>query len=275
MTPGRFRMAGSLLLWPGLLLAAGGGSNPSEQNVQVITTGEAGVELQLEVRQAPLAQVFNELSKKTGVRINHSVLPDGLVTATCVGATVEPVIECLLDHKASLVARYAKSSSNDRSQRQPAEVWILGTTFGTRSASPSSQADCSAASEPDETDALVKMAKSDDPAERAEAVGRLLAGGRKGDMTVRDTLRTALSDEDARVRMQAISSFARREGAGAAAALQEAMHDSEVSVRLAAVNSAGDDIALLQQALEDSDESVRQLAKIKLESLSKGNSTQW
>ena len=113
------------------------------------------------------------------------------------------------------------------------------------------------------------MASSKIPAERAEAIGRLMAGGREGDVAVKETLEAALSDPDARVRVQAISSLAHREGAGASAALHEAMHDSDVSVRLTAVDNAKDDIALLQQALNDSDATVRQLAGIRLEPLLK------
>jgi hypothetical protein len=47
------------------------------------------------------------------------------------------------------------------------------------------------------------------------------------------------------------------------------MLDSDVSVRLTAVNNAKEDIALLQKALNDSDATVRQLAGIRLEPLLK------
>ena len=75
--------------------------------------------------------------------------------------------------------------------------------------------------------------------------------------------------------MQALSSLAHREGAAAVApALHEALHDSDVSVRLTAVDNAGADVALLQQALTDSDATVRQLAGIRLEPLLKTGSAQ-
>jgi HEAT repeat protein len=123
--------------------------------------------------------------------------------------------------------------------------------------------------EPDQTDALVKMASSKIPAERAEAIGRLMAGGRKGDVTVKAALEAALLDPDARVRVRAISSLAHREGAAAAPALHEALRDSDASVRITAVDNAGNDVALLQQALTDSDATVRQLAEIRLAPLLK------
>ncbi len=257
-------------------------SNQDEQNIRLVMTKDTGAELQLEVRQAPLAQVLDSIASKTGVRINYSVLPDGLVTATCVGSTVKQVMECLLVRKADLVFRYSQQASKADPQGQPEEVWVLGAKFGAgqtnsvlcSSAGTQQQtlpkvAETKTGSEPDQTDELVKMASSKIPAERAEAIGRLMAGGREGDVTVKETLEAALSDADARVRVQAISSLAHREGAGASAALHEALHDSDVSVRLTAVDNAGNDVALLQQALTDSDATVRQLAGIRLEPLLK------
>jgi HEAT repeat protein len=120
--------------------------------------------------------------------------------------------------------------------------------------------------EPDMTDELVKMAKSTNAEERASAIGQLLAGGREGDADVRETLRAALTDKDPRVRAQAISSYANREGEGAYAALQEALQDSEASVRQMAVGSANNK-ALLQLAVNDSEASIRILAQKKLEAL--------
>ena len=278
----RLWMACTFLLIPGALLAGGDVGNTGEQKIRLVMTKETGVELQLEVRQAPLAQVLDSIANKTGVRINYSVLPDGLVTATCVGSTVKRLMECLLVRKADLVFRFSRQPSKPEPVGRPEEVWVLGAKFGadqTNSvvcSSPGSQqqklpepANIKTGLEPDQTDDLVKMASSKIPAERAEAIGRLLAGGRKGDPRVKETLEAALSDPDAKVRVQALSSLAHREGAGASAALHEAMHDSDVSVRLTAVDNAKDDLTLLQQALNDSDATVRQLAGIRLEPLLK------
>ena len=235
----RFWITGSFLLMSRMLLAAGDVSNPGEQNIRLVITQDTGAELQLETRQAPLAKVLDRIASKTGVRINYSVLPEGLVTATCVGATVKQVLECLLVHKADLMFRYPEQPAGTEARGRPIEAWVLGAKFGADQSDtiicslPGTQAaNTKINQEPDETDALVKMASSKVPAERAEAIGRLMAGGRKGDATVKATLEAALSDPDARVRVRAVSSLAHREGAGAAAALQEALHDSDASVRL-------------------------------------------
>jgi hypothetical protein len=283
----KFLTACSFLLMCGALSAAPDDSNPDEQNVRLLITKDMGAELQLEVRQAPLMKVLDAIANKTGVRINYSVLPDELVTATCVGSTVKQVMECLLARKADLVFRYSRQASKTDPHRQPVEAWVLGAKFGAGQTNPIvcslpgaqqqtlPAADAKIGSAPDETDELVKMASSKIPAERAAAIGRLMAGGRAGDETVRETLEAALSDQDAKVRVQAISSLAHREGAEAvASALQEALHDSDASVRLTAVDNAGNNIALLNQALTDSNETVRQLAGIRLEPLLKTGGAQ-
>ncbi|WP_174624789.1 HEAT repeat domain-containing protein [Candidatus Methylobacter favarea] len=283
----RFQIVCSLLLMPHLAPAAGNISKSDQQKISVVLTKDKGVELQLEIRQAPMAQVLGAIADKTGVPINYTVLPDGLVNATCVGTTVKQVMECLFNNKADLIFRYAEQSANKEQQTQLAEVWVLGARIGGDQASSSgcsmpgvqtqsAPAAANAQSEPapDETDDLVKMTASKVPAKRAEAVGRLLAEGRKNDPSVREALEAALSDKDAKVRAQALSTLAHREGAGAAAALREAIHDNDVSVRLTAVDNAGGDPGLLQQALTDENASVRELAALRLRPIAKLGSAQ-
>ncbi|WP_333874293.1 HEAT repeat domain-containing protein [Methylobacter sp.] len=278
----------TFLVISGAALSAVNGSNSESSYIRLVMTKDAGAELQLEVRQASLPQVLDSIVRKTGVRINYSVLPDGLVTAICVGSTVKRIVECLLDRKADLVFRYSRQPSKADPHGTPEEVWVLGAKFVAEQANsivcPSEgtgqQLQIMAMAvkpeaEPDETDELVKMASSKIPAERAEAIGRLMVGGREGDIAVRQTLETALSDPDARVRVRAISSLAHREAAMVMApVLLEALRDKDVSVRLTAVDNAGGDVALLQQALKDSDATVRQLAGIRLEPLLKTGSAE-
>jgi len=261
--------------------------NTSEKTLtDFLITDDKGGELQLEVRQMPIVQVLDSIARKTNVPIHYSVLPEGLVTATCVGTTLKQVLECLLDRKADLIVRYSRSPDKVGSKGQIAEAWILGSRFDGYPAT----ANCAATGEiagkgsltlkqnekkteavPDRTGELLKMAKSNNPAERAGALGALLSGGLKGDPDVKAALEEALSDEDANVRAQAISSLSHREGSGAAGAIQEALHDSAVDVRMMAVDGISDDVALLQQAINDSDETVRSLAAIKLDELTQVN----
>ena len=258
---------------------------PDTALTDLVISDNQGAELQLEVRQMPLSQVLDDIARKSKVPIHYSVLPEGLVTATCAGSTLKQVLECLLDRKADLIVRYQRSPANVGSQGQVAEAWILGSRLD----GSMPRADCPAAgeagkasqtlqlnendanAEPDQTDSLLKSAESKIPAERAEAIGALLSGGRKGDPAVKAALEQALTDKDDNVRAQAISTLAHREGSGAAAAIQEALHDKAVDVRMMAVDGITDDTALLQQAINDSDETVRSLARLKLEELTQAN----
>ena len=258
---------------------------PAKVETELLLSADKGVEMQLEVRGMPLAQVLETIISKSKVPIHYSVLPEGLVTATCVGSSLKQVLECLLDHKADLIVRsHSNSGKQDNNTEQVAEAWILGSKMGGAVA----KVECPVIgqgsltfkqNEEDEaamtaqTEQLLKAAQSKNPAERAEAMNSLLSGGRKGDPAVKAALEQGLSDQDERVRAQAISSFSRREGSGAAAALQQALYDASVNVRLMAVDGINDDTALLQQAINDSDETIRVLAATKLEALTQANKT--
>lgn len=260
-------------------------------SVEWSVSDDKGSEFRLEVREVSLQRVFSRITDETGVPVHYSVVPGGLVTATCLGSTLKQVMECLLDKRADLIVRYPKFSASVQGgnkakvgdKNQPAEMWVLGSKFtspancsgsdltqhaidNTPAKLPEHQAD-SADAEPDQTDDLLNMAKANDPTTRADAIGALMAGGRAGDPNVKAALEQALTDANANVRAQAISSLSHREGDAASAALQEALHDSDAGVRLMAVDGAGSNLALLQQAVNDDDETVRKLAVSKLESL--------
>ena len=261
------------LLMSGVLSASIDVNKVAGQDDWLVITKQSDAELQLKVTQAPLANVLDSIANKTGVRMNYSVVPDDLVTATCIGSTVKQVLECLLVGKADLVFRYADTLSKTDIQPQIEEVWVVGEKSGKAQisvkASSATTGNISANPEPDQTAALLKMTSSNTPAERVEAMGRLLAAGQKGDVAVKQVLVAGLADPDPMVRVRALSSLAHREGADASGALREALHDSNVAVRLTAVDNAGGDEALLQQALTDSEETVRQLAELRLKQLSK------
>ncbi len=246
------------------VIASAGG-----EAVRVILTQESGTKLQLEARQQPLAEIVKKITDATGVPIHYSVLPNELITAVCAGATVQQVLECLFDKKADLIFRYAKNASKNVAQNRPEEVWVLGTSFGTEKADTTAErlnpveATQVETGGVDDLDILLDLAKNQDPAQRADAVAGLAAIGQVDDGTVNSALVSALSDKSAVVRAQAVSGLASRKSADAPAALQNAMQDSDASVRLMALDYAGDNIALLQQALGDSDQTVRAYAVTK------------
>jgi HEAT repeats len=279
------------LLTTQVVIAAAEPKIPAKGTVEWRVVDDKNSQFQLEVKEIPLERIFSTISAKTGVPIHYSVVPEGLVTATCIGTTIKQVMECLLDKRADLIVRYAKSTASTQIGKepkiadlnQPIEMWVLGSKF-TNGANCSGSTitqhpidntplklaesqEQSAEAEPDQTDDLLKMARSKDAIVRADSIGALMAGGREGDPNVKAALEEALGDPNANVRAQAISSLAHREGVGATDALQEALHDSDAGVRLMAIDGAGNNAALLQQAVNDDDESVRNLAISKLEEL--------
>ena len=254
--------------------------------VDLVMTNDRGSELQLDVRQMPLEKVFATITAKTGVPIHYSVVPEGLFTATCVGASLRQVMECLLARKSDLIFRYPKQAAQAQvtvlDKNRPAEIWVLGSrTTGSVSCAASARPqatvneapvsqDNSVEAEAAQLNELLKMAKSNDANSRADAIGALLAAGKAGDTAVQNILEEALSDPNAQVRARAVSSLAQgNDGAMPTAALANALHDTDAGVRLMAVDAAANDAALLQQAVNDNDESVRNLALLKLAELQK------
>ena len=274
-----FRYVVFILIISGVKVCFGQQVESVKADNSLIMGSEKGAEFQLNVRDLPLSSVLENISSKTKVPIHYSVLPKGLVTATCVGSSLKKVIECLLDRKADLIVSYLNGADENASNGQLSEAWVLGSSLGDSAV----QTDCTAMNgksisllnfeqnqaslEFDQTDALITSAQSKDSATRAEAISALLAEGRPGDPVVKATLEHALNDENENVRAQAISTLAHREGHAATQAIQEAMHDKSVDVRTMAVDSIIDDTALLQQAINDSDETIRILAATKLDGL--------
>ena len=283
-----------LIGYPGLSVAQISANDPamtpSNAMADLVMTDSKGSEFQLKVKQMPLAQVLDSIAHKTQVPIHYSILPEGLVTATCVGATLKQVLECLLNGKADLIVNNPQGLANSDSKGQVAEAWILGSRLADATDTATAIAECptsvgqtadngsftlsqklqDAEAAADRIDELLKTAQSKNPTDREEAIGQLLAEA-QGNPEINAVLERALTDPDENVRAQAISSLAHREGANATGAIQVALNDDSADVRLMAVDSITNDVGLLQQAVNDSDETVRSLATVKLEQLSQGN----
>jgi hypothetical protein len=280
---------------PGFLLANGGLSSKDGQNVVVGMMEERDGALRLEARQASWRQVFDRIARETGVQVHYSALPPVLITATCRGATVKQMLECLLGPNADLIFRYPRGPSGGDLQGQSVEAWVMGISHGAGQGldgvgdmgpCPTAGAqgdggqpgplDASTRTEPvapdpELTETLVRMSGSEDPTERVSALSQLAVERPVDPGIAQEILQTALSDKDPNARGQAVYAVVRRGGVGAAAVLQDALRDSALPVRLMAVDGLGTDeesVALLKQALADSEEAVRELAAMKLKSLS-------
>jgi HEAT repeats len=245
-------------------------------SIQFTVTPQPTPLLHLEARAAPLGQILKTIADKTGVNIHYSVLPEAPVTATCVGANVGQVMDCLVAKQVGLVAHKPQKD-------KPAEFWLLGSSIGScqavtvaAAASPIQKVAVQPSPEDlaqmdkmmqEQSDRLLKQAESKNPSQRAEAIGNLGAVGAKNDPAVDEALRTAMNDKNADVRVQAIKAIVQRGGDEVAGQQGLALKDNDVNVRLTAVSDIQDDETLLQQALNDNDQSVRDLAKDKIQDL--------
>ena len=273
-------------------------SPANDGNVRVnVTKVEGRVRsLQVDARQASLAEVLESVARETGVRLKHSDLPEATLAVVCKGETVETVVECLVGTRANLIYRYADAKDG---KRVPEEIWVkgkvsrpAGAASGSAAADPVKDDDLEAGAapgsdkngpyapppaSPQATQKALEMAAASDAAQKLEGLSRLAGQGAADDAAVRRTLERALSDEDPSARAQALYGLSRLEGPGAIGMLQDALHDSDVSVRLMAVDSAGTDpqgAALLQQALGDADETVREFAAMRLREHAAGAAAQ-
>ncbi|NOU21318.1 MAG: HEAT repeat domain-containing protein [Methyloglobulus sp.] len=249
-------------------------SQPS--SIQITLSKQADAAIRLEARDAPLGQILKAIADKTGVNIHYSVLPEAPVTATCVGANVGQVMDCLVAKQVGLVAHKSQKD-------HPAEFWLLGSSVGSCQAVTVAASPIQVATEPQPTreeqaqidqmlqeqvDQLLKQAQSKDPNVRSMAINSLGSLGAKNDPNVDEALRNALTDKDVNVRSQAIAAIAERGGANLEEQLSLALKDKDVSVRLSAVGLAKeDDIGIFQQALNDSDPTVKELAQNRLQAV--------
>jgi hypothetical protein len=235
-------------------------------------------QLELNVSQKTLPEVLDVIAQTTGLTIHYSALPKQAVTVACAEITVTDILHCLLASQADLVFRYGQADSQDALQ----EVWILGAKTKawpdafSQSASGTTPAVSNSGENvgikmlgDDDISPLLAMAKADDSESRTNAITALAAQAPVSHSAARDALQAALSDPSAQVRAQAVAGLLKQQDTGASPdVLERALQDSDVSVRLMAVNHADGHPVLLQDALNDSDETVRACAAARLEALS-------
>ena len=287
MTAARTWAGCSLLVVSGCLSANGDLGRACNTTARVESHGD---EVRLEARHAPLGLVLDQIASRTGVRVHVLAIPEPRISATCAGTVLEQVVECLFGPDADFIVGAGAGSEHHKLK----DIWVLGANLTLHddrgaarnsdvcdnvsgqdpapSRNPAQAAPIGVIPPPDaeETAALVEMATAQESWRRIQALSRLGTAGRLADDRIRETLTSALSDPDPGVRAQAVAGLARGGEHDMDALLREALRDSDASVRLMAVGSAGNDArgeALLRDALADSDETVQELAAMKLEAL--------
>lgn len=267
-----------------------GQNGKTEPVINFILDRQEQPALRLDAQQAPLGQILKQIADKTSSVVHYSVLPEEPVTATCAGATVKQVMECLLGNK---VDRVYRRTTLAKSPLKPAdsgvaaeEIWILGARYGNTGSNVSCILDGSQTGASEQHDmndmglpqhALMRMTQIMNNPMYAElgkqALSMLAAGGKTGDAKTDDeivkTLENALQDKNPEARAQAVFGLTQQDQSNTGI-LREALQDNNADVRLMAVDSAKADTeqgqAVLREALNDSDETVRALAEQKLAS---------
>jgi len=189
----------------------------------------------LQLNQAPLDFALDAIAKTAQLQIHYSKLPEGSFNITCEEPTLTRIFSCMLNGKAHLAFRYLFNTQS--APGKLAEVWVFGKHDSPKgiTVSPETKQD---------------------------------SGTTNSVLAARDALLSALSDTNAEVRTQAVSTLANYHGPDSSDLLQSVLLDSDASVRLMAVDQADGHPNLLRQALNDSDASVRAYAALKLKALS-------
>ena len=156
-------------------------------NIQITLSKQAATAIRLEVKQAPLAQILKEITSKTGALIHYSMLSNEPITATCKGANVGQVMDCLVSKQISMI-------SGKPEKNKPAEFWLVGNCDETCQAEvnkqfqrPEHAPEDQAKDDPflqEQSDALLKQAQSKDPGERGLALYNLGLAGLKEEQGV-------------------------------------------------------------------------------------------
>lgn len=280
MTFGHLLKAAALFFTPIALLA----DNNIADKIGLPSASFEDRILRIEANQIPLGQALKTLESQANIRLHFSSLPQKTVSAHCAGNTMK-VLKCLLGEDTNVMFRYPDKSSVNAQNNPPTDIWLLDAANEQAALQTPPANGCELAenrSKPaslkqdasngfhlsrDEMHKLLVLSQAQEPLQRKEALSRLAIEGESGNIKVISALEAALTDPESSVRAQAIAGLVHRNEAGSESVLRDALHDAAPEVRLMAVDSAGQNIALLEEALADTNETVRALASMKLENI--------
>jgi hypothetical protein len=178
-----------------------------------------------------------------------------------------------------LVAKQVGMVTNKPEPGKPGEFWLLGTSVGSCKAMTIEAAPVAADAEPAATTAQTKpepankeysdallagLKDAKTVEERKNALSYLTAGADLNDPSVRSALTEAMADKNPVIRSQAMASMAALDKDNATEIIGRSLHDSDSSVRMAAIETAADNRELLEQAVTDPDNSISSYATAKL-----------
>ena len=211
----------------------------------------------LDVKGAPLAEVFRTLSERMGVPIVTAPPPEAPLTLRCSGGDVRVIVGCLLGSGASVVYHMGLPGHRD----VVSSVRILGSSY-VRKPVRNVNAD------PSKLAAILEMTRSEDPDARADGYTQLaqLVGG--NETLQRSVFHQGLQDGFGEVRAAALLGLHGVDPQGSREEMLKGLSDVDANVRLAALDVIGEGAeaeGFLRQALNDPDDMVRELARLRLE----------
>lgn len=210
----------------------------------------------LEVKGAPLVEIFRTLTETMGVPVVSAPPPDAPVTLRCSGADIRAILSCVLGSGASVMYRRGLPGNPEGI----AGVRILASSFARMPAKDGS-------SDPHRVAAILEMTRSQDPDTRADGYTRLAQLGSGNETIQRSAFHQGLSDPSGEVRASALLGLHGVDPEGSREEMMNGFKDSDGNVRLAALDLMGGGAeaeSMLKQALNDPDELVRELARMRL-----------
>lgn len=230
--------------------------------------------LSVEAKAGTWQQVLSGITEQTGIRFHHTLPLEELVTVSFGNLPVRQAIERLFGPEPDFVFRFDAKPNSSVSLTK--EVWIVGEAVNNNKVLIHVQTAQQAMDKPSgnaevtrtEFDRLMEMTKSSNAATRVEALSILAESGTSDQDTIRSDLAAAFTEQDPEVRSRAVQTLASYGDPEAMNYLSQALRDPDLSVRIAAVESAplkGEGLALLREALIDTDELIRTSARDRLQ----------
>ena len=242
----------ALVLLMGLALSLG--VRADNEAIRLSNSGSS--EWTLEVKGAPLGEVFKTLTEKMGVPVVSAPPPDTPLNLRCSGADIRAILSCLLGSGASVMYHRGLPGKPDGISG----VRVLASSFARLPVRDSN-------SDPHRVAAILEMTRSADPEARADGYTRL-AQLRSGNETIqRSAFHQGLADPSGEVRAAALLGLHGVDPQGSREELVNGLKDADGNVRLAALDIMGEGPeaeSQLKQALNDPDELVRELARMRL-----------
>ena len=242
-------------------------ARPAEQLQSVHVVEVAHRLVTVQVRDAPLSEVLDEIARQTGLTIEGHAAIDSRMTIDLEQIRLEAALRLILEGQ-SYAVEFALEAIPDKGEhiRVPQRLRISpdDPDVAARSWSPDDVADAGLDGNTiDPTKIRAVLESSDDPWDREDAVEALAESGQPH--VAVPLITVALIDRNEDVRLAAVEALATLGGDAAAKALQTALRDEESTIREAAIETlealGGEQAARsLAVALQDTDADLRERA---------------